>query len=189
LPLPASETRELVHTRSLDIRIFRRDDGLWDVDGHLIDVKPFVYSMLDATREADQPIHDMWLRLTIDRDLQVRAAVAHMDQGAHGICDRISPAYEALEGLTIGAGWIRRARERLGGIHGCTHLTEMLGQMATAALQAMWAEREAEQVAKTGRYELSDGVINTCHTYSEDSEYVATYFPEHHRPAGAKNTA
>ena len=161
MPLPPSADRELIHTRSLDIRIYRLADGLWDVEGRLIDVKPFEYSMLDSTRAADEPIHDMSLRLTIDRELEVRAAVAHMDQGAHGICHRIAPDYGKLVGLRIGAGWVRRARERLGGIKGCTHLTEMLGQMATAALQAMWAEREAEQVARTGRYELSEGVINT----------------------------
>ena len=188
MPLPASVDRELIHTRSLNIRIFRRPDGLWDVDGQLIDVKPFAYFMLDGTREAEQPIHDMSLRLTIDRDLEVREAVAHMDQGAHSICDRITPDYGMLAGLRIGPGWIRQARERLGGISGCTHLNEMLGQMATAALQAMWSELEAEQVAATGRYELSEGVINSCHTYRQDSGYVETYFPEHYRPEapGAK---
>lgn len=181
MPLPPSTDRELIHTRTLDIRIFRRGDGLWDVEGRLVDVKPFEYSMLDSTRGANEPIHDMTLRLTIDRDLVVREAHAHMDQGAHGICAQITPDYGKMAGLSIGPGWIRRARERLGGIAGCTHLNEMLGQIGTAALQAMWSEREAEQIAATGRYELDPGVVNTCHTYRQDSSYVQTYFPEHYK--------
>lgn len=181
MPLPSSVDRELIHTRTLDIQIFRRSDGLWDVDGRLIDVKPFEYFMLDATRAADEPIHDMSLRLTIDRDLKVRDACAHMDQGAHSICDRITPDYSKLAGLAIGPGWVRKARERLGGIAGCTHLNEMLGQMATAALQAMWSEKEAEQIAETGTYELDPGVVNSCHTYRQDSHYVETYFPDHYK--------
>lgn len=181
MPLPLSDDREPIHTRTLDITVYRRGDGLYDVDCRMIDVKPFEYSMLDATRAANEPIHDISLRLSIDKDLVVREAVAHMDQGAHGICDRITPDYGKLAGLSIGPGWIRQARERLGGIAGCTHLNEMLGQMSTAALQAMWSEREAEQLAETGRFEIDPGVVNSCHTYRQDSSYVKTYFPEHYK--------
>lgn len=184
MPLSEANERELIHTRSLDIQIFRRGDGLWDVEARLIDVKPFEYFMLDATRAANEPIHDMSLRLTIDADMRVRAVAAVMDQGAHSICHRIAPAYDDLIGLQIGPGWIRAARQKVGGKAGCTHLTEMLGQMATAAFQAMWSEREAAQVARTGRYEIDPSVIDSCHTYRPDSVYVRDYFPEHYVPSG-----
>lgn len=175
----APEEREaLVHTRSLDIRVFRRSDGLWDVEGRMVDIKPVAYHMVDSSRAAGEPLHDMVLCLTVDAELTVTKAWAHMHRGAHGMCAAITPDYERLQGLRIGPGWNRRVRERLGGIHGCTHLTEMLAQMATAAMQGMWQESE-----KTGATAVP---INTCHTYASDSAYVAEFFPESFAPLARK---
>lgn len=173
------EREALVHTRSLEIRVFRRSDGLWDVEGRLVDIKPVAYHMIDSSRAAGEPLHDMVLCLTLDASLTVQEAWAHMHRGAHGICAAIVPDYARLKGLRIGPGWNRKVRERLGGIRGCTHLSEMLAQMATAAMQGMWKEMEA---AAGGR----SVPINTCHAYASDSPYVQEYFPEHYAPLDRK---
>lgn len=41
MPLSTPGTRELVHTREIRCQGFRRSDGLWEVDGHLKDLRDF----------------------------------------------------------------------------------------------------------------------------------------------------
>ena len=40
MPLPARARRE-IHHRSIDMRAYAREDGLFDVEAHLVDTKPF----------------------------------------------------------------------------------------------------------------------------------------------------
>lgn len=168
--------REEMHTRRLQIKAYQRHDGLWDIEGHLIDEKPFFYDMPESPREAGEPIHDMRLRLTIDNEMVVHGAEATMDRGAYLMCQDITPNFGRLEGLKIGPGWNRHVRERLGGVHGCTHLREMLAQFATTAMQALWtAEEEAAEVLQTGS--APAGVIGSCHTYRADSPMVKLRYP------------
>ena len=39
MPLSPPAPREPIHTRAIDLRGYRREDGLWDIEGHLTDVK------------------------------------------------------------------------------------------------------------------------------------------------------
>lgn len=178
MPLNATLERELIHTRTLEMTAHRRADELYDIEGHLVDRKPFRYDMPDHSVAANTPVHDMWLRLTVDRDGEVKAADALMDVGPHFTCTGVLPNYQRLVGLRLGAGWNRAVRERLGNIEGCTHLSEMLAQMATTALQALWAEHESTVLAAGKTPALDPKVLNACHSYREDSEYVREYFPD-----------
>ena len=178
MPLTTNIDRQLIHTRTLEITEHRRADGQYDIEGHLVDRKPIRYDMPDRGFEPSSPIHDMWLRLTIDQSYTVREVDAVMDVGPHFTCTGVTPKYQRLIGLSLGRGWNRGVRERLGGTDGCTHLSEMLAQMATPALQALWAEQEAEAQANGNRLPLDPSVLNACHTYHESSEFVKAYFPE-----------
>ncbi|MDA1098196.1 MAG: DUF2889 domain-containing protein [Proteobacteria bacterium] len=178
MPLSDPAPRALSHTRVLDLRAYERQDGLWDIEGHITDMKEDDYSMLDSERTADQPVHDMWLRLTIDTDLVVRAAEAQMDVGAHGPCPLAAPNYSRLQGLKMGSGWNRAVRERLGGVTGCTHLNELLAQMATTAMQSLFEVVENMDPNDTGRRSLSPSLRNSCYAYALNSPYVRDYFPD-----------
>jgi len=185
VPLSPAEERELLHRRNIDLKAYRRKDGLYDVEGHIIDVKPFTHHLIDSHRAAGEPVHDMWLRLTIDRQLVVQSAEAKLDVGAHNICPLVAPNFGALEGAQIGPGWNRIVRERVGRGKGCTHLVEMLAQMATAAMQAMWQERDptGETDTKPEDRKLSDGFINSCFAYRQDSPFVRDHFPSQYQSA------
>ena len=39
MPLSPAAPREHIHTRTVTCRGYRRKDGLWDIEGHLVDVK------------------------------------------------------------------------------------------------------------------------------------------------------
>ena len=184
MPLSEPAPRKLSHSRVLEIKGYERDDGLWDIEGHLTDIKPFPIgdrSGAEAKRAPGEPIHDMWLRLTIDDGFEIRAAEAHMDHSPYSICPEVAPNFDRLAGLKIGPGWNRLVRERLGGVHGCTHLVEMLAQIATAAFQTLWPVR-AQRYQKGSEAVPPPGLINSCHSYRADGPVVQAKFPSRHRP-------
>ena len=49
---------------------------------------------------------------------------------------------QQMVGVTMGPGWRQAIEKALGGIRGCTHLRELLFNMATAAYQTIPAYRE-----------------------------------------------
>ncbi|MBV8627419.1 MAG: DUF2889 domain-containing protein, partial [Paraburkholderia sp.] len=83
------------------------------------------------------PIHELWLRITIDRKLNVVDAQASSDWVPYpGQCEASNPAYRALIGLNLFHNFRRDAGRLLAGTAGCTHLTELCAVLPTAAIQA-----------------------------------------------------
>ena len=83
MPLPVTDVeRELRHTRRVRYEGYKRADGLWDIEAHLTDVKSHDNPMKTGVRRAGQPIHEMWLRVTIDRHFTMLDAVASLRRGA-----------------------------------------------------------------------------------------------------------
>ena len=181
MPLTQPVERELVHDRTVICRGWRRADGLWDIEGHLVDTKSYGFpNEFRGTIEAGEPIHDMWLRITVNDRLVIQDAEAATEAGPYRICGDITPAYKVLVGLTIRPGFTKTVRNRLGGVHGCTHLTELLGPMATTAYQTAWASREQKHGPAKARRELTrpPGHLNTCHALATDGEVVREQYPQ-----------
>jgi len=177
MPLSPPVEREHLHTRQLDFRGFRRADGLWDIEGHLIDVK--TYGFPNAYRgeiAAGEPLHDMWLRITLDDDLVVHDIEAVTDGSPFATCPQITPNFRKMVGLRMGAGWRRAVRERLGGVEGCTHLVEALGAMGTVAFQTLYPvlKDKREHAIRRGKPAL----IDTCHAFRSDGEVVEKRWPD-----------
>ena len=110
MPLPVTDVeRELRHTRRVRYEGYKRADGLWDIEAHLTDVKSHDNPMKAGVRRAGQPIHEMWLRLTIDRHFNVLDASASSDAVPYpGGCETIAPAYRRLIGLESHQGFPQR---------------------------------------------------------------------------------
>lgn len=177
MALSAPVPRQHLHTRQLDMRGYRREDGLWDIEGHLTDVKTYAFHNEWRGEVAPgTPIHDMWIRLTVDSSLTVREVEVATDASPYRICPDIAPNFAAVKGLTIGPGWSRRLKERLGGTKGCTHLVEMLGALATVAIQTLVRERKepGSDAAASGRPPFLD----SCHALASDSEVTARFWPQ-----------
>ena len=182
MPLSKPVPRAFSHDRSLELKAYEREDGLWDIEGHITDHKFEDYDMLDSVRAWDEPMHDMWLRLTIDVNFVVKAVEVVMDAGAHTPCPNVIPNYDRLVGLKMGRGWNREIREILGGIRGCTHLNEMLAQMATTAMQSLFeVVGNVGEKSGGGRY-LSPDLHNSCHAYSLSGSYIRDHFPNYYEP-------
>jgi hypothetical protein len=169
MPLPLSAVqRRHVHTRSIVCEAFEREDGLWDVEANMTDVKAYD---VDRAR-AGEPLHDMWVRLTLDTALVIHGVESVMDAFPRGVCPHAVDPMQELVGVKIGAGWQAEVRKRIGGALGCTHLRELLAPMATTAMQAMGGVLRSR-----GGGQPPQGK-GTCFAKSDDSDrahYRATF--------------
>ena len=180
MPLPPPATgRTLLHTRKIICEGFLRYDGLWDIDGWITDVKEETYTKFDRGEvPPGEPLHGMGLRMTIDNSFIVTDIVAVTDFSPYRICPDITPNFKKLIGLSLVKGFNRKARELLGGAQGCVHLVELLGPMATTAMQTSSYKRNVELRA-AGRQggTVKPPFFDTCHTWSSDSPVVKHEFP------------
>lgn len=172
MPLPSpTASREPLHLRDIVIRGFRRADGCFDIEGHLQDTKTFDMQLASGIRPAGEALHSMWLRITVDRTLTiVDAAAASDDHPYPGSCAAITPDYRKLIGMAIRPGFTNQVKVLLGGTRGCTHLTELVGALATAAYQTMAGQ--GTQDASRKPFQL-DG----CHALRSDQPAVARFYP------------
>ena len=167
--------RKHMHTRNVQCFGYQRDDGLWDIEGHLVDTKTYGFSSTDRGEvTAGEPVHDMWLRLTIDKHYLIHDAEATTDWGPFNICSNITTQFRNLRGLTIAPGWNREVNKRVGGVKGCTHLLELLRPLATTAFQTLVSEKN-DHDPRTGR---NPRFLDTCHALARDSVVVKTHWPE-----------
>ena len=182
MPLSEPVEREPRHHRRVTCDGYRRSDGLWDIEAHLVDTKPF--DLPNRARggriTAGEPLHEMWLRLTVDTAMTVRRVEAVTDHSPFAVCPHATAQFRRLEGERIGPGWRRRVRDLVGGTAGCTHLVELLTPLATTALQTIYGARYGAAPDEGGGG-LMEQLIGSCHALAPDSEVVRDFWPEHYR--------
>ncbi len=179
LPTAASD-RQLKHRRSIDVQIYARGNGLWEVDAHITDVRPRETRMATGMLPAGAPIHDMLLRLVVDERFEVIEAGAETSAMPYpGECNSYGDVYARLVGLNLMKGFRQAVKERLGGVQGCTHITELTQVLPTAVVQAF-----AGEVLDT-RGDSADSTqpfqIDRCHALRADGPAVKTYYPRWYR--------
>src|ERR1035437_1823566 len=147
MPLSPPVPREPSHTRAIVINGYRRSDGLFDIEAQLTDTKSYGFTNEDRGYIASGvPLHGMWMRMTVAEDMTVVACEAASDHTPYAICPTAAPNFARLAGLRITRGFLREANMRIGGTHGCTHLRELLQQMATTAFQTINPHRAKRAV-------------------------------------------
>ena len=167
--------REAVHKRQINCNGFVRADGLYDIEAELTDHKTYDFpSDFRGLVTPDLAVHHMVLRITIDRDRVIQHAEAITITGPYAICPTANAVFDNLVGLQIGPGWRPRVQAAIGGRHGCTHITELLGPVATIAYQTLYGE-EARQKRQSGTLNDQDKqasrsqLANSCVGYADDS--------------------
>jgi hypothetical protein len=196
MALSKAAPRELLHQRRIQVRGYRRTDGLYDIEGHLTDTKPYAIDSEHSSVPAGAPLHGMWMRLTIDDGMTIVASEACTEFGPFATCSGGAASYMRLVGLTIKPGFLRAANDRLAGAAGCTHIREMLQQVATTAFQAMWpvrSRRHAGQEPETRRADRKDdgsiALVGTCYAYASDGPVVQARWPHLYNGAVASDSA
>ncbi|WP_432695338.1 DUF2889 domain-containing protein [Marinobacterium sp. YM272] len=188
MPLSTPTERSLSHTRRVTCHGFKRADGLWDIEAHMIDTKTAdieLYEHENGILPAGEALHEMSIRITVDLELNILDAEAVMDNHPLRICPSIAERYTLLKGLRIEAGFTRKTKELFGGTSGCTHLLELLGPLATTAFQSVHKERADQIEANTG--ETPPPVLNGCHALAEFSPAVKEHWPQYYKPQSDDN--
>ncbi len=194
MPLSQPQEREVLHSRDIVLRGYRRADGLYDIEAQLTDTKSYGFANHDRGYiQAGEPIHGMWLRLTVDEKRRIVACEAASDYTPYAICPTAAPNFSRLAGLEIKPGFLKEAAKRVGGTVGCTHLRELLQQMATTVYQTIdpyRAKREADAAGDgdtPGSDKLDErvtekmggvpAILNTCIAYGTESPVVQRRWP------------
>ena len=174
--------RERLHCRTVTFDGFRRDDGLFDIEAHLVDVKDHDCELLSGVRPAGIPVHEMWVRITIDAAFNVKDIEAVTESMPYpGYCDRIAAAYKQLVGANLVEGFRKRLHDALGHSKGCTHLTEMLATVPTAAIQT-FAGLQREDSGDEKPFQL-----DRCHALEHSTETVRRYYAKWYRARDDRN--
>ncbi len=186
MPLSKSITRNLAHTRVVTCHGYKREDGLWDIEGRIVDTKPYRFANKDRGGwiEANEALHDISIRITIDVEMTVTDAEAVIDSSPYTYCKSVVATAKYLIGLKIAPGWTLKSKAAMGKTQGCTHLTELLGPVATTAIQTITSEtmKRSKQDASEPS-ESSSLFLNSCYSLAVDSPVVKEHWPEHYQKA------
>jgi hypothetical protein len=175
MPLSRAASRKLLHLRDIQLRGYEREDGLVDIEARITDTKTYSWHNNDrGSVNSGEALHDMWMRVTLNRDMLIIECEATTDSAPYSICPGAAPNFSRLAGLSIGKGFLRAAMLRLGGVEGCTHLRELLQPIATVAFQTMLSVRSHDKSgAATPFIGINPSLVNSCYAYDETGPLLA----------------
>lgn len=172
------------HHRQIDLRFYHREDGLFEVEGRLVDRKTVAFrrQLSDVDSPPGDILHDITVSLVFDQAMRVHAATARMQATPFDICPRAEGTLTPLIGLHMANGWNKSVRSLLRGARSCTHSVELLGPLATTAFQGLAPLRLATLNAPENEA-LRQAKVDSCYAYAEQRSVVARLWPQLHRPA------
>ena len=178
MPLSAPQTpRSPIHHRLISTQGYLREDGNFDIEGHLQDTKAVDFKLQSGVRPAGEAVHSMWLRITIDRTLTIIDAEAVTDAMPYpGQCNQITPEYKKLIGMAIRPGFSNQVKSLFGSTRGCTHITDLIGIVATTAFQTI-----AGQI--TQHPDALPFQLDKCHALALNAPSVAAFYPKWYKPS------
>lgn len=178
--------RQHLQTRTVEYNGYRRNDGLFDIEAELRDVRHYDTQVAEkGLLQAGSAVHHMTITATIDEQLTVRAITSRMQSTPFGFCREVEDSLQPMVGVRMGQGWRRAITERVGGVAGCTHLRELLVNMATAALQTLptW---QAQSRLRAGDPAVHPGerphYLGQCHSWKLDGPVVMKHLPQFFQP-------
>jgi hypothetical protein len=176
MPLSPPAERRHLHTRRIVCEGYLRTDGLWDIEAEITDTKTYPsHTGWRGDLEPGDPIHNMRVRLTLTNRMEIVAAEADTRKSPYKICPDAADNFAVLVGVKIGPGWMRDVKQRYGGAHGCTHILELLGQMATTAYQTIFSWREKvkrDAGASDAEIARRGPAPDSCWAYGSDREVM-----------------
>ena len=190
LALPPPSPRKLSHTRTVVYQGFDREDGLWDIEATLTDVKPYSFQVPnEPVMPAQEPIHSLKIRVTLNDQMVIQDIATSMDEIPHPECAGAPHGMHLLIGSTMGRGWRKVINQHVGGTAGCTHLREMLANMATAAFQTLPSGQwHRVELAGQPQPEITQAPhhLGQCHSWAYDSPTVQRAYPMFYKPKVVK---
>ena len=173
--------RKAIHQRQVVYDAYVRDDGLFDIEGRLSDRR--TYESYNVDRElipVGDAVHDIVITVTVDDQLKITAITSTMHNVPTGACRQTQAVLQALVGHTMARGWRKTINHAMGGVEGCTHMRELLFNMATAAYQAVPIYARFYGKGPNAAFELTEPPphLNQCMTWRIDGEPVRRVYPQ-----------
>ena len=178
--------RRHAHKRTITLDGYAREDGHYDIDAELIETKSHSFpSRAHGEIKKGTPLHHMKVRVTVSEEMEIMAAEAVTLHGPYHECPHGALAIGNLVGETIQPGWKKIVATAIGGKQGCTHITELMGPVATIAFQTIYGERARRARLAQGQKQLSQavsgdegpnempqvaGMLNSCHALAEGNQ-------------------
>lgn len=166
--------RQPAHRRTITLDGFARDDGHFDIEAELVDIKHHSFpSRAHSEIKKGQALHHMKVRVTVSEEMEIIKAEAVTLSGPYHECPQGALAIKHLIGKKIQPGWQKIVKRAIGGMQGCTHITELMGPVATVAFQTIFGEkaRRARQNAprdsETETAATNKALLNSCYALSE----------------------
>jgi len=179
MTLSKATTRKQIHTRNITCNGYLREDGLWDIEAHLMDTKTHPFASLErGDLSPGEAIHEMFFRLTLDDKLVVHDAQTETLHSLFTMCAEVNDWYAALKGRQIAPGWNLMVKNLFAGIQGCTHLTELLSVMATTAVQTIFPYLKMQNHQGLATFHLSNNLKDSCHSFDSKGKVIARFWPD-----------
>lgn len=181
MSLPEPAARTLAHTRQVVFQGYARDDGLWDIEARMIDTKTYPLYADRGEVVPGQPIHNIAVRVTVDDAFVIREIAATLDSAPFGECQMAGHPAQKLVGATLGPGWRKHIEEAMGGVGGCTHLRELLFNVATAAYQTIPSYRDHQRSLRGEPRPASDEPpyhVGKCMSWDTNGTVVQRLLPQ-----------
>lgn len=181
MPLSPPQARAPEHTRQVTFQGFRRQDGLWDIEAEMKDTKSQVFDLqAEGVWQPGEAIHHLSIRLTVDAQLMIHGIEVAMDSTPHQACPSASRAMQNMVGCTLGAGWRKNIEKHLSGVRGCTHLRELLFNMATVAFQTIQSAFVSADPSQPPPH------LGRCLAWDFEGPLVARQYPVFFRPSAKR---
>lgn len=179
MSLSTPAPRRLSHKRNITLDGFIRDDGHYDIEAEMIDVKNYDFpNRARGIIHKDEPLHHMKLRVTISEEMEILNAEAVTLAGPYLECPKGADNIRHLIGKKIQPGWKKIVARAIGGAEGCTHITELMGPVATVAFQTIYAEKAKSQreahKAQSGQADdaqqmaIASTLLNSCYALADE---------------------
>ncbi|MCQ2914626.1 MAG: DUF2889 domain-containing protein [Alphaproteobacteria bacterium] len=176
--MPLSEPtheREEIYFRHVNYTGYRRDDDLWEIEGHFVDRRPYDYPCVDRGGfiRAGETFHEMTLRLTVNDDLFIKDIELHIEKFPYKQCPLAEAVYKKIIGMQIVPGFNKEVRRQIPATLGCVHIYELLLGTANCAFQTLAQVRFMKYCRGT-----QPDPLNTCLAWDSNGPMVKREWPD-----------
>jgi len=180
-----------IHERNLSIRTTEIGENMICIEGNLTDERLCPAFQYSKRQLVDKGVyHHIQVKMTLSLPkLTIESIRAQMPTVPIEHCREIERVVTQLVGIQLARGFSRKVRERIGGVNGCVHMTQLLLAMSAASVQGSYAYyNRVRNNGKPMKPEYDESLlVNSCHVWRESGPFAHQL--EEMKKAGQEFTA
>lgn len=152
------------HTRTKETSVYEYDEQRFVIEGCLTDRRPHAYHSAAAGKRPPGILHEIVVHLLVDKTtLEIEDLHVEMPVVPDKACLEMINSIEPVKGLRIEGGFMSKIKTLAGPGKGCTHLIELLMEMASSSIQGRIAYKQDQ--APIPKTEIITLMTDTCWTW------------------------